>query len=520
MPSSRNPAVVVKPGPGRLSASVATSAIFAYDENLDDKIGFPHSLLTDLSEPDCHPATAIKTDTSGFDHILSSSDVDVQKSLDTLDDHAHSSTEISVDTSGFIGILSSADITVQLALGTIDQHNHDSRYALLPVVSAIPGRVAIWGTSTSLVDDYTPAVLGGTGSSIGIGGVTPQARLHLPSGSSSVGMAPLKFSTGSLLGIVENGAMEFDGSHLYFTLGGVRSQLDGGGGSTTIVTGTVVEVDFDYTSMGTSVYSTVPVPAEALVSRVTVIVDTAFTGGSSPTCLVEVDGVSVDTLLSNTDQSDLTVVEQWDVFTIGEIPVGEGGLVRVTLGGTASAGSGRVVVEYDVLTSSTGLFVHTAVSDAITAQHSFVPSVVQSPFLLGTNAQGQLVTGLNADLLDGKHASEIGIEKFTNLSVAAGTSWVTLGSIPMSVDTVLTFEATISALDLTTGDVAGWTLRGNASRASGSISINNVVKEIHQLSSLEWDVRVNDGTTDLDFDCIPDDTNTTKWQVAVLYSLV
>lgn len=42
---------------------------------------------------------------------------------------------------------------------------------------------------------------------------------------------------------------------------------------------------------------------------------------------------------------------------------------------------------------------------AITAQHSFAPATPAAPFALGANAQGQVVTGLDADLLDGNHAS-------------------------------------------------------------------------------------------------------------------
>ena len=42
----------------------------------------------------------------------------------------------------------------------------------------------------------------------------------------------------------------------------------------------------------------------------------------------------------------------------------------------------------------------------ITAVHTFNPTTVSAPFVLGTNAQGQLVIGLNADMVDGQHASE------------------------------------------------------------------------------------------------------------------
>jgi hypothetical protein len=47
-------------------------------------------------------------------------------------------------------------------------------------------------------------------------------------------------------------------------------------------------------------------------------------------------------------------------------------------------------------------------AETITARHTFNPSTTGAPFLVGTNASGQLVTGLNADMVDGLHASEIG----------------------------------------------------------------------------------------------------------------
>jgi hypothetical protein len=52
-----------------------------------------------------------------------------------------------------------------------------------------------------------------------------------------------------------------------------------------------------------------------------------------------------------------------------------------------------------------GPFVRTSIADTITAVHTFNPAAPGAPFTLGANATGQLVTGLNADLLDGLHAS-------------------------------------------------------------------------------------------------------------------
>jgi hypothetical protein len=57
--------------------------------------------------------------------------------------------------------------------------------------------------------------------------------VNLKAGTATAGTAPLKFTSGTHLGTTEAGAMEFDGTHLYFTIanGGSRYQLDQQGGS-------------------------------------------------------------------------------------------------------------------------------------------------------------------------------------------------------------------------------------------------------------------------------------------------
>jgi hypothetical protein len=60
---------------------------------------------------------------------------------------------------------------------------------------------------------------------IGIGQPTPTARLHLPAGVSTAGGAPLKLTAGTNLATPENGALEFDGTNLWLTVGGVRKQV-------------------------------------------------------------------------------------------------------------------------------------------------------------------------------------------------------------------------------------------------------------------------------------------------------
>lgn len=52
---------------------------------------------------------------------------------------------------------------------------------------------------------------------VGIGTTTPTAALHLKAGTAAVNTAPLKFTSGTNLTTPESGAIEFDGTNLYYT---------------------------------------------------------------------------------------------------------------------------------------------------------------------------------------------------------------------------------------------------------------------------------------------------------------
>ncbi len=60
---------------------------------------------------------------------------------------------------------------------------------------------------------------------VGLGVATPSAKLHLAAGTATASTAPLKFSSGTNLTTPENGAMEYDGSNLFITVGGARKTL-------------------------------------------------------------------------------------------------------------------------------------------------------------------------------------------------------------------------------------------------------------------------------------------------------
>lgn len=61
---------------------------------------------------------------------------------------------------------------------------------------------------------------------VGIGsGTVPSAYLHIKAGTAAAGTAPLKLTSGTNLTTPESGAFEFDGTNLYFTVGGVRKTV-------------------------------------------------------------------------------------------------------------------------------------------------------------------------------------------------------------------------------------------------------------------------------------------------------
>lgn len=80
---------------------------------------------------------------------------------------------------------------------------------------------------SSTIDlNSNPRITIDTTGRVGVNTATPLAELHLPAGTSTANTAPLKFTSGTNLATPEAGAVEFDGSHLYVTVGSTRYQLD------------------------------------------------------------------------------------------------------------------------------------------------------------------------------------------------------------------------------------------------------------------------------------------------------
>ena len=97
------------------------------------------------------------------------------------------------------------------------------------VLGTTGGQTAYVGSSTAgwafglTTDGGTsfPLLLNGNGQ-IGVGTVSPTAKLHLAAGTTTASTAPLKFTTGSLLSTPEDGALEYASSNLYYTIGATR----------------------------------------------------------------------------------------------------------------------------------------------------------------------------------------------------------------------------------------------------------------------------------------------------------
>ena len=115
----------------------------------------------------------------------------------------------------------------------------------------------------------------------------------------------------------------------------------------------------------------------------------------------------------------------------------EARILRTTLNLPAAAGGG--ITDHGALTGlgddDHANYVHLTAARTILAQHSFSPSTPQAPFLLGANAQSQLVTGLRADQLD--------------KDVIAGSGLITGGTLTADVTIAL---GTPSTLTIATGD--------------------------------------------------------------------
>lgn len=95
-----------------------------------------------------------------------------------------------------------------------------------PIVFSVAGL----GSANEAMRILGAAGSGSIAGNIGIGGAggvtNPTARLHIKAGSATAGTAPLKLNSGTVLTTPEAGAIEFDGTDLFWTVGSTRKKFD------------------------------------------------------------------------------------------------------------------------------------------------------------------------------------------------------------------------------------------------------------------------------------------------------
>lgn len=86
-----------------------------------------------------------------------------------------------------------------------------------------------------------PLIINRQGNNVGFGTTNVTAVVTIKAGTSTASTAPLKFTAGTNLTTPETGAMEYDGTNLFFTRSGTtrESILTGVSGATAPTTGTV-----------------------------------------------------------------------------------------------------------------------------------------------------------------------------------------------------------------------------------------------------------------------------------------
>lgn len=86
--------------------------------------------------------------------------------------------------------------------------------------------IAAGGTNVKAIYQTNSSAVNNLVAKTGFGSTTaPTALVHLAAGTASANTSPLKFTSGTNLTSPEAGAMEYDGTYLYFTPGSVRQRI-------------------------------------------------------------------------------------------------------------------------------------------------------------------------------------------------------------------------------------------------------------------------------------------------------
>lgn len=371
---------------------------------------------------------------------------------------------------GVGSLLSNTTGSNNIALGAYINNVSATLNGQLNIGNVLYGTNLYQGTSNS----STPTTTG----SIGIGVTTLTARLHLPAGTATANTAPLKINSGTNLTTPEDGAVEYNGTHFYATIGSTRYQLDqqSGGGSS----GTVTNVATGYGISGGPITTTGTLTADTasstgLVSKTRLATNLTgyvpYTGaignvnlgtnfvaaGASLTPLTAIHAIST---LSTSPRGILSDQNSADV-------VGARITMRKSRGTPASP---TIITTGDALGSWTAAGYTNAYTDAAkvlvtstgTISNGIVPAIME---LQTMNASGTLTDGIKIDqaqtltfgaygtgLLHSGSSGAVTSSLLVNADITAGT--ITNASLANSTISGVALGGTLAALTATNSTLA------------------------------------------------------------------
>jgi len=253
---------------------------------------------------------------------------------------------------------------------------------------------------------------------------SPTAYLHIGAGTATAGTAPIKLTSGTNLSSIEDGAMEYNGTHLYFSIGSTRYQLDqqsgGGGGITslnaltgatqTFATGTS-GTDFGISSSVTT--HTFNLPTASATNRGALSSADWTTFNSKENALTFSSGL---TRTSNTITNDLSTGVSGGQTAVG----GTGSGDNLTLSTTTNGTKGKII------------FGSASAYDQVNDRIGISTTSPSSKLHILTTGIGSTTADSSGVYLQNNSAAANGAQQYSPSVVWQGRGWASTGSVNQS----------------------------------------------------------------------------------------
>lgn len=163
--------------------------------------------------------------------------------------------------------------------------------------------------SATSIDEHDPELVISSTGNVGIGMNGPTATLDIKAGTSSANSAPLKLTAGTNLSTPEAGAVEYDGSKLYFTPSTTRKVLMTG------LTATA-SLNFPNITAGNTTELTVTVPGATVGSSCSCAPNSTIENGLQWSCYVSAANTVVVRVSNVSGVAINPVTKNWRVTVI------------------------------------------------------------------------------------------------------------------------------------------------------------------------------------------------------------